>query len=379
MLRRQGHGLWPSYSFHSISRYVNQWQIFQPKWYTPLANKFAASVTIRKLSLQSPKAHFEMLCKMSNDWYIYHMYPVLVNIGNLQVSTFGLFLALGIFFGGFAVWRIARGYELDSEKVLDLSFLTVGVGFIAARLVHVLSNLAIFDSPAKIFFLNTYPGLSFWGGFIGGLLTLAWLARKNRIGFLAVGDFGIVGFFLAAFFAEIGCLLGGCGVGIESDQFFAVTQVGVIGRRFPVQFFEGLIFLYSFFRFWKSVLKFHVEGSLLAKGLILLGLVKIVSGFFKEEAYSVGILGVRFNLELVVSAIMFGLGLRLYYGVYRKTPFDDLGQLWKLFSNRKTQTQVMVKLSRGWYNHWVNLWIRLGKGKKRLFKFLHIKPNPDNF
>lgn len=307
------------------------------------------------------------------------MYPVLLNIGNFQVSTFGLFLAIGIFFGGFSVWRIARGYDLDSEKILDISFLTVGIGFIAARLTYVLTNLAVFNTPTKVFFLNAYPGLSFWGGFTGGLLALSWLVRRNKISFLAAGDFGMVGFFLAAFFAEIGCLFASCGAGIETNLFFGVTQVGVIGKRFPIQFFEAIIFLFCFVTFWKAAIKFHVQGSLLAKGLIYTGAVKLAAVFFKSQMGTIRVFNIGFNLDLVLAAIILGVGLKLHYDVYRKTPLDDLKQFFNFFSDRKTQTRVMAKVSRGWYNHWVNLWIRLGKAKKRLFKLLNIKPNPDNF
>ena len=48
------------------------------------------------------------------------MFPVLLSIGNFPVSSFGLFLAMGIFTGAFAVWRISRGYDFDAEKILDL-------------------------------------------------------------------------------------------------------------------------------------------------------------------------------------------------------------------------------------------------------------------
>lgn len=307
------------------------------------------------------------------------MNPVLLSIGNLQVSAFGLFLTLGIFFGGFSIWRIARGYELDSEKILDLSFLTIGIGFICARLVYVLSNLAAFDSLTKVFFLNIYPGLSFSGGFTGGLVALVWLAKKNKINILAAGDFAIVGFLLGAFFAEIGCLLGGCGVGVETDLFFGVMQIGVIGKHFPIQLLEGLTFLFSFFVFWKEAIKFHVQGSLLSKGLILVGLTKLLSGFLKLQVYQLKILNFNLNPESVVSAALFLAGLGLYYYIYKKTPADDLRKVWKIFSNKKTRSQVLANISKGCYNHWVNLRVNVVKGKIKLFKLLNIKPNPDNF
>lgn len=315
------------------------------------------------------------------------MYPVLFNIGNFPVSSFGLFLSLGIFSGGFVVWRIARGYELDSEKILDLIFLTVGGGFLISRIFYVVLNLNLFDSVTKIFFLNRYPGLSFWGGFLGGLVFLFWLVRKNervlsfgnKINFFQAGDFAVIGFFIAAFFAEIGCLLGGCGVGFETGVFFGVPQAGVIGKRIPVQFFESLIFLIVFLTFWKKALKFHVQGSLLARGLMFIGIIKLISEFFKSGQNVFRILNFDLNFGYFCSVLVFAAGLRFYYQVYKKTLKEDLISFWKLLSERKTQMHLIANIQKWCYNHWVNLRIKLGRGKKHLFKMLNIKSNPEQF
>lgn len=307
------------------------------------------------------------------------MYPVLFNIGSFPVSSFGLFLGLGIFFGGFAVWRIARGYDLDSEKILDLIILTVGGGFIASRAFFVALNLNIFDSLTKIFFLNKYPGLSFWGGFLGGFAFLAWISKKSKISFYQAGDFAVVGFLIAAFFAEIGCLLGSCGVGLETSLFFGVAQEGVIGKRIPIQFFEALVFLFGFLIFWKKALRFHVEGSILAKGLMLTGIVKFIAEFFKSKPQIINVLNYEINPGLIFSALVFGTGLKFYYQVYKKTPMQDLLSFWKFLSERKIQMQVMANIQKWCYNHWVNLHLNLTKGKKRLFKILNIRSNPESF
>lgn len=307
------------------------------------------------------------------------MYPVLFNIGNFPVSSFGLFLSLGIFSGGFSAWRIAKGYELDSEKILDLIFLTVGGGFLISRALYVVLNLSLFDSITKIFFLNRYPGLSFWGGFLGGFVFLFWLVKKNEISFFQAGDFAVIGFFIAAFFAEIGCLLGGCGVGFETEVFFGVSQAGVIGKRFPVQFFESLIFFIVFLTFWRKVLRFHVQGSLLAKGLILTGIIKFIAEFFKSEQLIIKILNYDLNFNYLCSGLAAAVGLKLYYHVYKKTPKQDLASFWKLLSDKKTQMQVIVNIQKWCYNHWVNLRIKLGRRKKQLFKILNIRSNPEQF
>lgn len=311
--------------------------------------------------------------------YLSQMFPVFLNIGNFPVSSFGLFLALGIFSGSFAIWRVARVYEIDAEKILDLIILTVGTSLIFARLGFVLINLSIFDTFQKIFFLNRYPGLLFWGGFLGGLLALFWFTKKFKTVFLQAGDFAIVGFLLGAFFVEIGCLLGGCGIGITTNLFLGVDQVGVIGKRLPVQVFEAIAFLAAFLVFWKTILRFYIQGTLLAKGLILVSLIKTVASFFKAENSILKIYAVNINLDIIFPILVLVFGLWLYYQANKKTPREDLIAFLRLFTDPKSQRSLVTKIKRGWYNQKVNFWVKLGKGKKKLFKLLNIHSNPESF
>lgn len=307
------------------------------------------------------------------------MYPVLLTIGSFPVSSFGLFLALGIFFGSFTVWRIARSFDFEAEKVLDVIFLTVGFGFIFSRSVFVLTNLEIFDSFTKIFFINRYPGLSFWGGFLGGLLALKWLARKNKVSFPQVADIAIIGFFVAGFLAEMGCLLGACGIGLETTSLFSVDQVGVIGKRFPIQLIEALSFLFIFFLLWKKVLRFHIQGSLLSKGLMLLGAIKFIATFFKASNLSLKIGNIAFNLDLIFAGFVFLLGAYFHYKTYKKTPKSDLASILRFLTSRSMQKSLMSKVIRWCYNQKANFTVSLVRGKKKLFKLLNIRSNPGKF
>lgn len=307
------------------------------------------------------------------------MFPVLLNIGNFPVSSFGLFLALGIFSGSFAVWRIARVYEIDAEKILDLIILIVGVSLIFARIGFVFINLPVFDTFQKVFFLNRYPGLLFWGGFLGGLLALWWFTKKFKTVFLQAGDFAMVGFLLGAFFTEVGCLLGGCGTGTTTNLFIGVDQVGVIGKRVPIQVFEAAAFLIVFLSFWKTIVRFYIQGTLLAKGLIWVSLIKIVANLFKAENSMLKIYMLDINLDFIFPLIVLALGLRLYYQANKKSPKQDLATFLRLVTDSKSQRIVVTNIKKGWYNQKVNFWIRLEKGKKKLFKLLNIHSNPESF
>ena len=307
------------------------------------------------------------------------MFPVIFTVGNFPISSFGLFLILGIFFGSFTVWRVARSFDFDAEKVLDLIFLTVGIGFVFSRIFFVLMNLSIFDTFTKIFFVNRYPGLSLWGGIFGGLIALWFLAKRNRVPFFQAGDIAMIGFFAAAFWVEIGCLLGACGVGLSTTSVFSVDQAGAIGKRMPIQLFEAAAFLGLFFVLWKKILRFHIQGSFLARGLIFLALIKLIADFFKEKGQVLNVGGVSLRLDLVFIVLTLLLGFYIHYKIHKRTPFNDISVFFKFFVSRQMQKTLVVKLKRGWYNQKANLTVGLGRGTKRLLKFLNIRSNPDHF
>ena len=43
------------------------------------------------------------------------MYPVILTIGSISVTSFGLFLAVGVILGVFFFWRLSRVYDLSEE------------------------------------------------------------------------------------------------------------------------------------------------------------------------------------------------------------------------------------------------------------------------
>src|ERR1035437_2093730 len=101
------------------------------------------------------------------------MFPVLFIIPGKSVSSFGIFLALGFLYGVFLIWRLSRAWDLDEEKVLDLTLFTFLGGLIGARLYFALENPQIFTANIlRLVLVTKYTGFSFWGAILGGWLTL---------------------------------------------------------------------------------------------------------------------------------------------------------------------------------------------------------------
>lgn len=288
------------------------------------------------------------------------MLPVLFSIGNLSVSSFGIFLALGFLFGLFLIWRLARAWDLDEEKTLDLTLLTFAGGLFGARLYFVLEHLQYFTaSPLNLFLINKIPGFNFWGGFLGGWLILFIFTRRYRLDFWQLADIASVGLLGGLILSNVGCFLGGCNAGITSKIFFAVSQEGLVGKRWPVQVVEAVLFTLSLMKIWSQATHFHQRGKIASLAFIYIGVVELVLEPLKQDRSS-----------LLFSLILALLGLTTFYKVTKQNPITHLKALGRFLVKFPTDSAVrkgvVQKLGKSWYNHKIAVLWKLRNLKKAL-------------
>src|SRR3989338_8407629 len=216
------------------------------------------------------------------------MYPVLLTIGPLVISSLGLFLSLAFLSAVFIAWRLAKLYDVKEEKILDVAMVTFGGGFLGARLYAVIFNWEAFGSFEKILFVQRYPGLSFWGG--------------------------------------------------------------LIGKRLPVSLIESLVFLWLFFSLFKQVVKFHFAGKITAVFLIWLGIVKFMTEFYRGDSRQViSPFWVSYGHTFAILAL--SAGVVIFYIRSKRNVLDDLHNLIKLFSSSKRREVLLSSWKKSWYNH----------------------------
>lgn len=311
------------------------------------------------------------------------MLPVLFKLGTIPISSFGVFLSIAFLVAVFTIWRIARIYEIDPEKILDLVLLTFFGGLILARIYHILLNLEQFDSIYKMILINRYPGLSFWGGLLGGFLTLYYFIRRSvTLRFWQVADFAAVAFLLGCAIADIGCFLGGCVYGRVSSLPFTTDVVGLVGRRLPVSLFEAVLLFFAYLSLRKMVLKFHFPGKVVSFALIYLGIIKLGLEFLRGDTR---IFTANITFGHVLSALSILLGVAFYYQLSKKDLRADLIYLGGVLVSARRREEVLSKLKRGWYNYRVDLKVSLHKLFKgtnlnfnRFRRRINVKPTPDN-
>lgn len=264
------------------------------------------------------------------------MLPVIFSIGPVAISSFGLFLALSFLYGTFLVWRLARAWDLDAEKVLDLTLLTFFGGLFGSRLYFILQHIDFFGFDLiKMVAITKYPGFSFWGAFLGGWLTLYFFVRKFKLDFWQMADIGAIGFLGGMILGNIGCFLGGCSIGIESNFPIAVKMVGVIGKRFPIQVFESLAYIGILYYLWPKAIHFHIPGKIVSLVLIYVGITKFVTEFFKIQTMG----GHFFALILVF------LGLGIMHKINKRTMKEELKFISKSLSKVKDKILMSKQLN----------------------------------
>ena len=151
------------------------------------------------------------------------MIPYL-HLGPLNLPTFGLMVATGLLVASYilqADFR-RRGIRADAFLIIGIAGLA---GIVGARLYHV------FESPSE-FFANPWPqlisrfGFAWFGGFLGGLVALLILSRREKIPTLTFLDACSPAATVGYAIGRIGCLLSG-------DGDYGVPTNLPWGMRFP--------------------------------------------------------------------------------------------------------------------------------------------------
>ncbi len=236
-------------------------------------------------------------------------------LGPFAIRWYGLMYLIG-FAASFLLVRYQvkkRGLELGEEFVETLyTYLILGL-LLGARIGYVLFYNAAYywEHPIEVFAI-TQGGMSFHGGFIGVVLGGLLFCRKYRTDVWMIADLVVVT-------VPIGLGLGRIGNFINGELFGRVTNVpwamifpGESMPRHPSQLYEFLLEgVVLFVVLWTLKGRFR-SGVLFSVFLILYGIFRTVSEFFREPDPQIGyILGIV-TMGQILSAVMIIAGAVLY-------------------------------------------------------------------
>lgn len=137
------------------------------------------------------------------------MHPNLVNLFGVQITTYGLMVALA--FASLWLAAVARGRELGYPQEFIQNLITVIVisAFVFARALHVVVDWEAYSAhPWQI--LLSRDGYVFLGGFVGAVAMAAWYTRRHGQSVWGIADLFAPYLAMAQGIGRIGCLLFGC-------------------------------------------------------------------------------------------------------------------------------------------------------------------------
>lgn len=146
------------------------------------------------------------------------MYPELFRIGDFPITSYGIWLAIGMLTALYAASRLAARDGLPKERIYDLGLWTLVGGLLGSKLL-----MFFVEDTVQVFSLDFLrSGGVYYGGLIGGFLTLAFLIRFYKLSFWKVADAFAPAVALGQAFGRQGCFAAGCCWGKPTDWFWGV-------------------------------------------------------------------------------------------------------------------------------------------------------------
>ncbi|SEA45616.1 prolipoprotein diacylglyceryl transferase [Alkalimonas amylolytica] len=245
--------------------------------------------------------------------------PVAISIGPLAIHWYGLMYLVAFALAWWLANRAAAqpGSGWTSQQVSDLLFYGFLGVILGGRIGYVLFYQfdSFLDDPLYLVKIWT-GGMSFHGGLLGVLATMAWFSRKYQKDFLALGDF-------AAPLIPLGLAAGRIGNFINAELWGRVTEVpwGMVFPgagplpRHPSQLYhvalEGILLfvIILLVRHFKPA-----KGTLGGVFLLGYGVARFIVEFFREPDAHLGVLslGMTMGQWLCLPMILAGLALIAY-------------------------------------------------------------------
>lgn len=222
------------------------------------------------------------------------MYPELFRIGNFPITTYGLFLAVGMLLALFVASRLAARDGLPRERIYDLGLWTLIGGLLGSKIL-----MYFLEPGTQIFSLDFLrSGGVYYGGFLGGFLAVVILVRYYKLPFWKVADAFAPGVALGQAFGRQGCFAAGCCWGKPTELPWGVhfgeaghdyTGVPIYGPDgsdlylHPTQLYESFFMVAVFlFLYWLHRHK-KFDGQVLVAYGIIYAIFRFLIEFVRDD------------------------------------------------------------------------------------------------
>lgn len=238
------------------------------------------------------------------------MLPVLFRIGSLDITSFGVMVALGALAG---LWVFRRELARSGlpEAAMDAAVYGLVGGLLGAKLLYVFEHLD--ESSFLALFLDR-GGMSWFGGFAGGLLAGFLTIRAKRWPLLAVLAAATPALAIGQLLGRIGCFLVGDDYGHPTSLPWGVAfpegLPPTTERVHPTQIYEAIFlgfFAWLLIRWRRRGLS---DRTVLGRYFVGVGAFRFALEFVRVNTRVLGPLTVAHIFSLAVVALGVALLVR---------------------------------------------------------------------
>lgn len=222
------------------------------------------------------------------------MFPTLLSLGPLKITTQGLILALTFFFSSFWLWKRGREEHFEEDSLMDMVILMTLGGLLFARLFYVLS-FPHFPSFWQAFQFIRFPGFSWPGALVGGLLVFFFFTRQKKWDFFLLADIMIPPLVLAQALGRLGNFFSGSFYGRATRLPIGLVFPGQESPRHPLQLYAFILYLlflrlilkleseYRFYAWYQGKRREALPGFIFFTYFIAAGLIQLGLAFFLDS------------------------------------------------------------------------------------------------
>lgn len=190
------------------------------------------------------------------------MFPILFRIGNFELRTYGVIVAIAAITGIFVALKYVKEKGIDEDTFLNVVIIALIFGILGARVfwVFVSPYLSTYLKHPLTIFAFWEGGLSFEGMVLGGLIALYISSKFYKIPFKVVLDSGALGVSIGYGIGKFACFFNGCCYGLQVPswwpKFFPFSLVFTNPKSqcdllntplYPAQLLNALSGLITFF------------------------------------------------------------------------------------------------------------------------------------
>jgi phosphatidylglycerol:prolipoprotein diacylglycerol transferase len=209
------------------------------------------------------------------------MYPVLFRIGDFEITSFGVLVAVGAVVG---VWLFGRELARSGlpNDATDAAVAGVIGGLIGAKLLWTLEFSR--EAPVTDLLLSR-AGLSWFGGLIGGVGTGLWMLRRRRVPIVRALAAATPALAVGHAIGRIGCFMVGDDYGRPSNLPWAVAfPEGLPPTSVPVhptQLYEAVALAGAAWALIRWRRKGVADALVLGRYLVLAGSIRFAIEFIR--------------------------------------------------------------------------------------------------